>query len=71
MINEEPTVAAEELGEGQWFLHVPAPGMRGWPLKVAAREFDAGSVRIVTTDEVREVVSYARDRRVPLLRTSV
>ncbi|HEX6345534.1 hypothetical protein [Umezawaea sp.] len=71
MIENESTVAAEELGEGQWFLHVPAPGMRGWPLKVAAREFDTVSVRIHTTDEVREVVSYARDRRVPLLRAHV
>jgi hypothetical protein len=67
VIQNEPVVAAEELHEGQWFLHVPAPGMRGWPLKVAAREFDADRVRIHTTDENRELISYARTRRVPLL----
>ena len=67
MIKNELVVAAEDLHEGQWFLHVPAPGMRGWPLKVATREFDADHVRIHTTDANRELISYARTRQVPLL----
>jgi len=70
VIQNELMTAAEDLFEGQWFLHVPAPGMPGWPLQVATRELDGLSVRIVTTDDVREVVSYARDRQVPLLRAS-
>jgi hypothetical protein len=63
---QQPTVAAEELTTGQWFWHEPAPGLRSWSLQVAATELAENSVRIVTTDEVRELVSYARDRRVRL-----
>ncbi|MBB4687860.1 hypothetical protein [Amycolatopsis jiangsuensis] len=63
---DELTIAAEDLTQGQWFLHEPAPGLRSWPLQVATAEVLDDAVRIVTTDEVRELVSYARDRRVRL-----
>ncbi|MGW4395260.1 hypothetical protein ACWEHA_08230 [Amycolatopsis nivea] len=66
MNNDEPTVAAEDLAQGQWFWHEPAPGLRSWPLQVATAEILEDAVRIITTDEVRELVSYARDRRVRL-----
>jgi hypothetical protein len=62
----DETVAAEELTKGQWFWHQPAPGLAGWPLQVATAEVVEDAVRIVTTDEVRELVSYARTRRVRL-----
>jgi hypothetical protein len=66
---QELTVAAEELSEGQWFFHepvpgVPVPGLRSWPLQAAAVQVGEKTVRIVTTDDVREVVSYRRGRRV-------
>lgn len=60
------TIAAEELTQGQWFWHEPAPGLTGWALQVATAELLEDAVRIVTTDEVRELVSYARTRRVRL-----
>ena len=66
MNNDERTVAAEDLSQGQWFWHEPAPGLRSWPLQVATAEVLDNDVRIITTDEVRELVSYARDRRVRL-----
>ncbi|MEU4666372.1 hypothetical protein AB0F91_00045 [Amycolatopsis sp. NPDC023774] len=63
-------VAAEDLRQGQWFWHVPVPGLAGWPLQVATAELLDDAVRIITTDEVRELVSYARDRRVRLAAAS-
>lgn len=63
---DELTVAAEDLTQGQWFWHEPAPGLRSWPLQVATAEVQDDAVCIMTTDEVRELVSYARDRRVRL-----
>ncbi|MEV4598825.1 hypothetical protein AB0K15_15595 [Amycolatopsis sp. NPDC049253] len=63
-------VAAEDLTQGQWFWHVPVPGLAGWPLQVATAELLDDAVRIITTDEVRELVSYARDRRVRLAAAS-
>ncbi|MET7992759.1 hypothetical protein ABZU76_17875 [Amycolatopsis sp. NPDC005232] len=62
----EPTVAAENLTEGQWFWHEPVRGLRAWSLQVAEILVGATTVRIVTTDDIREVVSYRRDRRVQL-----
>ena len=60
-------MAVEELAEGQWFWHEPVPGLpRSWSLQVARKEISESSVRIVTTDDVREVVSYRRERRVRL-----
>ncbi|WP_239153896.1 hypothetical protein [Amycolatopsis sp. FDAARGOS 1241] len=63
---QESTVAAEDLTEGQWFWHEPVRGLRAWSLQVARAEVGATMVRIVTTDDIREVVSYRRDRRVRL-----
>ncbi|MFF0143831.1 hypothetical protein ATK36_4008 [Amycolatopsis sulphurea] len=63
---DELTVAAEDLTQGQWFWHEPAPGLRSWQLQVATAEVQDDAVCIMTTDEVRELVSYARDRRVRL-----
>jgi hypothetical protein len=40
------------------------PGLRSWPLQVAAVQVGAKAVRTITMDEVREVVSYSRDRPV-------
>ncbi|MEV6904805.1 hypothetical protein [Amycolatopsis sp. NPDC051372] len=62
----EPTVAAEDLTEGQWFWHEPVRGLRAWSLQVAEILVGVTTVRIVTTDNIREVVSYRRDRRVRL-----
>ncbi|MDT8911019.1 hypothetical protein [Amycolatopsis sp. PS_44_ISF1] len=66
----ETTVAAEDLTRGQWFWHEPAPGLKSWPLQVAEAELTADAIRILTTDEVREQVSYARTRRVRLAAAS-
>ncbi|MFI5613487.1 hypothetical protein [Amycolatopsis sp. NPDC051903] len=66
----EDTVFAEDLTQGQWFWHEPAPGLAGWPLQVATAELLDDAVRIITTDEVRELVSYSRTRRVRLAAAS-
>ncbi|HEY2056867.1 MAG TPA: hypothetical protein VGL64_04305 [Amycolatopsis sp.] len=70
MNTEETTVAAEELTRGQWFWHEPAPGLKSWQLQVAEAELTADAVRIITTDDVRELVSYRRTRRVRLAMAS-
>ena len=62
----DATVPADQLMKGQWFWHEPAPGLPAWQLQVDSAQLEGDSVEILTTDEVREMVSYPRERRVRL-----
>lgn len=66
MDTNDATVPADQLTEGQWFWHEPFPGLPAWQLQVSYAELLEDSVQIFTTDEVRELVSYPRSRRVRL-----
>jgi len=66
MNTDDGTVPADQLTKGQWFWHEPFPGLPAWQLQVDSAELVDDSVQIFTTDEVRELVSYTRTRRVRL-----